>query len=679
MTSQPPRAAAEPDVRVFRPSFDDPGDMGLSEYVLGRASAGGDRLAVVDRSRGGRPREWTYQALKSAVHGLAGHLRDIGLRQDDVVAVLTETSSEFVIAYYGVLAAGGVVLCLDPRGTETGWKAELALCRAQVLVVETALWPCPPRSPKGDVHIGQCGKEVPTWSEVIAPRDAAGYAPGGHRRAVLMSSSGTQGLPKKVVLTHRNLTAGLAQIASVHRVGDGEAVTCVGPLRHIYGMQMAMNPVLRAGGTLVITAARFHLTELLDAIREHHVAVAYLVPSVIVELADLPSLPDLPGLRLIVSGGGPLAASAATECSRRTRTPMVQGFGMTEAGCVSFTPDSQPGPVGSIGVVLPGTEARFADPGTGEPLAPGQAGELWVRGPQITPGYLEDPGPSAWDRDGWFRTGDLAIQDSRGYLRIVGRVKSLIKYKGHQVAPAELEALLLAHPAVVDAMVIGEPDSAVGELPKAFVVASRDVSLREIAAYVAARVAAHKRIRRIERVREIPRSAMGKPARPAPLRVIVTAGSTGPWRHVAAELVGAGAYVLITGEEEISLAEVTGQLRGAPGLIASTVVDTGSAGSWADTAYATFGGIDVFIDTAHTGLLRAMASRMAAAGWGRLITPDTETAADVARELTGTDVSVVAYHPGHLPSRPAALMALATGAVDHLSGSCSTAEDLECP
>jgi hypothetical protein len=494
-----------------------------------------------------------------------------------------------------------------------------------------------------------------------------------------MSSSGTQGPPKKVVLTHRNLTAGLAQIASVHRIGDGEAVTCVGPLRHIYGMQMAMNPVLRAGGTLVIAAARFRLSEFLDAVREHHVAVAYLVPSVIVELAGLPSLPDLPGLRLIVSGGGPLAASAATGCARRTGVPVVQGFGMTEAGCVSFTPDDRPGPVGSIGVILPGTEARFADPETGDELPPGQAGELWLRGPQLTPGYLDGSAAGVWDRDGWFRTGDLAVLDPGGYLRIVGRLKSLIKYKGHQVAPAELEAILLAHPAVVDALVTGEPDPVAGELPKAFVVVPREVPLREITAYVAGKVAPHKRIRRIERVREIPRSAMGKPARPAPLRVIVTVGSTGLGRDLAVALVRVGASVLITGDEETGLAEVARQLHDAPGLIASAVVDGTNTEALADTAYAAFGGVDVVVDTTTTGLVRAVLPRMAAAGWGRIIALDTDLAAALARELTGTEVSAVAYDPGHAPAEPLALVALATGAVDHLSGSCATPKDLECP
>jgi acyl-CoA synthetase (AMP-forming)/AMP-acid ligase II len=658
MFSQRDSVRAEPVANAGKSAiaFDDSGDVGLTDYVLGGTKAA-DQLAIVDRSRDGRPREWTYPALKSAVYRLAAHLRGIGIGEDDVVAVLTESSAEFVIAYHGVLAAGGVVLPLDPRGTESGWTAESADCHAKAIIVETALWAAPPRPERKVVHIGQTQDDSARWPDAIEPPpshgEPAGAALGGDRRAVLMSSSGTQGTPKKVVVTHRNLTAGLAQIACVHRISGGEAVACVGPLRHIYGMQMAMNPVLRAGGTLVIPSSRFRLADFLAAVREHRVAVAYLVPSVIVELADLPAPPPLPGLRLIVSGGGPLAASAATGCARLTGVPVVQGFGMTEAGCVSFTPDGRPGPVGSAGVILPGTEALFADPETGEELPSGQAGELWLRGPQLAPGYLDDPavpGADVRDHDGWFHTGDLAVLDPGGYLRIVGRRKSLIKYKGHQVAPAELEAILLTHSAVVDALVVGEPDPAAGELPKAFVVSSREVPLGEITAYVAAKVAPHKRIRRIERVREIPRSAMGKAARPAPLRVIVADDSTGFGRDFAVALVRAGASVLITGEEAL-----------------------------ADTACAAFSGVDVFVDTTTTGLVRAVLPRMAAENWGRIIVSDTGLVAELAAELIGTEVSAVGYDPGHAPADALGLVALATGAADHLSGSYATPKDLERP
>jgi cytochrome P450/acyl-CoA synthetase (AMP-forming)/AMP-acid ligase II len=653
-------------------SYADPGALSVAEYVLGRSVAA-DRLAVVDHSRGGRPREWSYVALTSAVSHLATRLSVLGIGEGDVVAVLTETSAEFVIAYYGVLAAGAVVLPLDPRDSEASWAADLAGCHARAIIVEAALWATPPRLLNGVVHIGSdeaAPREDSTpWPEAIGAnhgqaggRGLTGLAPGGDRPAVLMSSSGTQGLPKKVVVTHRNLTAGLAQIATVHRIGDGEAVTCVGPLRHVYGMQMAMNPVLRGGGTLVITTARFHLADFLTHVREHHVAVAYLVPSVVVELAARTSPPLLPDLRLIVSGGGPLPPFAAADCARRVGVPVVQGFGMTEAGCVSFTPDDRPGPVGSIGVVLPGTETRFVNPETGRASSSGEAGELWLRGPQLTPGYLPGPATSAApvrDPDGWFHTGDLAALDPGGYLRIVGRLKSLIKYKGHQVPPAELEAILLTHPAVEDTLVVGEPDDAAGELPKAFVVVPATTPLSDITAYVTTRVAPHKRIRRIERVREISRSAMGKPLRPAALRVIVTDGYPGFGRDIGLALIRAGASVLITGGDQAAVDDAVRQLDGIDVLIDTTTVPGASRAG----------------DLAQTVL-----PGMLAAGWGRIIivgdedtlAHDMERVVALNAELTGTGVSAVAYAADSVSSAIQPLLAIATGAADHLSGTCVT-------
>jgi acyl-CoA synthetase (AMP-forming)/AMP-acid ligase II len=183
---------------------------------------------------------------------------------------------------------------------------------------------------------------------------------------------------------------------------------------------------------------------------------------------------------------------------------------MTEAGCVSFTPDGAAGPVTSVGVVLPGTEARFVDPATGRDAVAGQPGELWIRGPQVTPGYLNAPEAAVPDEAGWLHTGDLAVLDPGGYLHVVGRIKNIIKYKGYQVAPAELEDILLTHPAVADAVVLGEPDPVAGEVPKAYVVLNQPVPVESVLAYVAERVPPHKKIRAVEQVPAIPRSANGK-------------------------------------------------------------------------------------------------------------------------------------------------------------------------
>ncbi|MFC3456056.1 SDR family NAD(P)-dependent oxidoreductase [Amycolatopsis speibonae] len=699
-------------------------DVDLVSHVLGAVSSG-DRLALVDYTHD-EPRRWSYAALKAAVFALADHLHSNGVRQDDVVAVLTENSAEFVISYFGVLAAGGVVLPLDPRAAERDWQADVTGCSVRAMIVDTALWPTPPLLAHGCVRIGQEWETA--TSACMEKREAV--APGGDRTAVLMSSSGTTGRPKKVRVTHRNLTAGLRQIESLHRLGADDVVTCAGPLRHIYGMQMAMNPVLRAGGTLLIGPTHFDLSELLRSLAEENVAVAYLVPSVIVGIAALPRVPATPALRLVVSGGGPLAPIAVEGCVRMLGKPVVQGFGMTEAGCIAFTPDDHHDKPETVGRVLPGTEMRFVDPATGKDAEAGHPGELLLSGPQISPGYLEASAPAIRDPDGWFHTGDLAVLDEDGFLRIVGRLKALIKYKGFQVAPAELEAVLLEHPEVADVLVTGEPDPTAGEVPKAFVVVPRDVSLTELTTHVAARVPGYKRVRLIERVREIPRSETGKPSRPPALRVVVLNGHSGMGSAFADEFVAAGMSVLLAGivaEPATRRVDESGGTRGTMVTLAADLAKATAGEALTTAAVHELGGVDVVLDawsagvpddsqagnTAPLGQAEAVIRALLGAvttGPARVITllsggHDPRLIAETAgkahrvflvqpaEDRAGTEVCVVGFDPGRpdCSSAPAdaarppvmsaaarqTVIALATGAADHCPGRCFDHRDVE--
>ena len=214
------------------------------------------------------------------------------------------------------------------------------------------------------------------------------------------------------------------------------------------------------------------------------------------------------------SGAAPLGAELVRQVSERLGCVVMQGYGLTETSPVTHCNPIDPELVkpGTIGPPLPGTEVRLVDPETGEDVEGGDHGEVWIRGPQVMSGYLNNPEATAAtiDEDGWLHTGDVAIVDEDGYFQIVDRLKELIKYKGFQVPPAELEALLIAHPAVTDAAVIGVPDEEAGELPKAFVVASAQVSDQELLEFVAERVSPQKRVRLIERVDEIPKSPSGK-------------------------------------------------------------------------------------------------------------------------------------------------------------------------
>jgi 4-coumarate--CoA ligase len=276
-----------------------------------------------------------------------------------------------------------------------------------------------------------------------------------------------------------------------------------------------MNLGLRIGATLV-TMPRFDLAAFLDAIQRYRVTIAFVVPPIVLALAKHPSVGnfDLSSLRLLMSGAAPLGADVAAEAQARIKVPVIQGYGMTELSPVSHLSVAGATPAGSVGQLAPNTEARLVDPETGRDAPAGANGELWVRGPMVMQGYLNNPAATAAtiDADGWLHTGDVARIDAGGNFYIVDRLKELIKYKGFQVAPAELEALLLTHPEVADAAVIGMPDAAAGELPKAFVVrrAGATVTADALRAFVAGHVATFKQIHGLDFVDAIPKSPSGK-------------------------------------------------------------------------------------------------------------------------------------------------------------------------
>ncbi len=359
------------------------------------------------------------------------------------------------------------------------------------------------------------GSELPdiSFDDLLAGDPAA--APDVHPEpgdvVALPYSSGTTGLPKGVMLTHRNLVANVLQATAVQPVEPGDTLAGVLPLFHIYGMSVVMNGVLRGGATAVLMP-RFDLEQFLGLIEEHRITKAHLVPPIILALAKSPAVEgrDLSSLAFVNSGAAPLSAELAAAAAERIGCPVVQGYGMTETSPVTHTTPPDANRPGSIGPAIPNTEFRFVSTETGAEAA---EGELCVRGPQIMRGYLDDERSTrdTIDPDGWLHTGDVGRADDDGYVYLVDRVKELIKYKGFQVAPAELEAILVAHPAVADAAVVASPDEEAGEVPKAFVVlADPDADTDEIRAFVAEKVAHYKRLRRFEVVDEIPKSPSGK-------------------------------------------------------------------------------------------------------------------------------------------------------------------------
>lgn len=294
------------------------------------------------------------------------------------------------------------------------------------------------------------------------------------------------------MLTHRGLVASLCQTGAVHRVRGDEVVMAVLPLFHIAGLQVTLNLGLSQGAT-VVTMPRFDLERFLQLVQDYRATRALVVPPIVLALARHPAVPryDLSSLRLIASGAAPLSAGLAAECADRLGCPVTQGYGMTELGGATHMAPEGRGDPGSIGPPLPGTQCRVIDCASGRDAGPGQAGELLIRTPGMMRGYHGDDQATAAtiDPGGWLHTGDVVIADRDGWFRVIDRVKELIKYKGSQVAPTALEAILLTHRAVADAAVIGSPDEEAGEIPTAFVVLRHPATAGELLSFVAGQVA----------------------------------------------------------------------------------------------------------------------------------------------------------------------------------------------
>ena len=496
-------------------------DMPLHEFVLADAMARADQAALIDGPSG---RTLTYGQLAGGVRRVAAGLAARGLAKGEVFAIYSPNVPEYALAFYGVSAAGGVNTTISPLYTADELAGQLADAGARFLLT------VPPFLDKARQAADRSGVEeifVLGEAEGATPFTdllAAGDTPPEVRidpandLVALPYSSGTTGINKGVMLTHRNLVANLCQGAPVLLAGEGERLIAVLPFFHIYGLVVLMAAAVSRGSTLV-TMPRFDLEEFLRLLQDQRITRAYVAPPIVLALAKHPLVDkyDLSSLKSIFSGAAPLDASLERACTERLGCEVIQGWGLTETSPVVTTNYNTPeGPrPGSVGVPLPNTELRVVDPATGADVSRGETGELLVRGPQVMQGYLNAPEATAamLDPDGWLHTGDLGRIDEHGYVYIVDRVKELIKYKGYQVAPAELEAVLISHPEIADAAVIGVKDEESGdELPKAFVVRTPGSELSEDAVmeYVAGKVAPHKKIRLVEFIEQVPKSASGK-------------------------------------------------------------------------------------------------------------------------------------------------------------------------
>ena len=501
-------------------------DVSITDYVLRHAARLGDKPALIDGPTG---RTITYGGLAESVRRAAAGLHRIGFRKGDVFAIYSPNLPEYAVIFLAVASVGGVNTTVNPLYTADELAKQLQDSRARFLVTVA------PFLDKAQEAARKSGVEaVYVFGAAEGARPFAELLQGGgdppkvaldpgKDLVVLPYSSGTTGLPKGVMLTHRNLVANLCQcegMKNFEAFSERDVVIAVLPFFHIYGMVVIMMLGLAGGGTIV-SMPRFDLAEFLGLVQKHKVTILPLVPPIVLGLVKHPMVAqfDLSSVRLVFSGAAPLGEEMARELSRKLGCPVVQGYGMTEASPVTHLSPTRDAPMkpGSVGLIVPNTEVKIADVVTGADVTPGTEGELWIRGPQIMRGYLDQPEETAacLDRDGWYHTGDVGLVDPEGYFYIVDRTKELIKYKGLQVAPAELEALLITHPAVLDVAVVRHPDEEAGEVPKAYIVLKGDPAAKatpaeEIMAWVAGRVAPHKRVRKLEFIEQIPKSASGK-------------------------------------------------------------------------------------------------------------------------------------------------------------------------
>jgi acyl-CoA synthetase (AMP-forming)/AMP-acid ligase II len=509
-------------------------DLSVPAFVLAAGRERPDAPALVDGLTGD---SITHGQLAGHVDRLAAALHARGLRKGDVVAVFSPNTMWYPVVFHGIAAAGCVMSPINSLYTPEEIAFQLRDSGAKVLITVSPFLDraqeAVAKAPVDEIIVLDGAEGHSSLVDLLtsdAPSAQVEFDP-AEDLVALPYSSGTTGLPKGVMLTHRNLVANVSQARPLVELAEGdERIIAVLPFFHIYGLTVLMNQGLQWGGT-VVSLPRFDLEQFLRVIQDQKITRAFVAPPIVLALAKHPLVDqfDLSSLRSICSGAAPLDADLAQAAQDRLRkgagdgVTVVQGYGMTELSPVSHTtPDAgrlpdgvTEVPKGSVGFALPGTECRLIDPGTGQDAAPGERGELWVRGPQVMKGYLNNAQATAdtLDDEGWLHTGDVAIVDGNGCYTVVDRVKELIKYKGYQVAPAELEAVLLTSPDIADAAVIGVKDEATGEeLPKAFIVRApgSEISEQEVMDYAGARLAPHKKIRAVEFIEQVPKSAAGK-------------------------------------------------------------------------------------------------------------------------------------------------------------------------
>ncbi|XP_057820945.2 probable CoA ligase CCL5 [Cryptomeria japonica] len=487
------------------------------------------QIALIDFATG---EKIPYRQVWQNVRSLAAGLLQMGVKKGDVILLVSANSVHFPIISIAIMSIGAIVTTTNPLNTarEIGKQAadseamlafvtpelrsKLAHTNLPLVLISTEDYVLP-----SDVHQATNSKNVSIRSltELMASDTTQMPNVKIHQddTATLLYSSGTTGVSKGVLSTHRNLISLVCVVLTRFKKAT---FVCTVPMFHIYGFGAFVCGSLASGSTTVVLS-KFELSDMLGAVEKYRANYLPLVPPILVALTktDISSKYGLGSLDTVLCGGAPLDKEATQEfISKFPNIALLQGFAMTETMGMGASMDTveESRHYGSVGMISPNIEAKIVDPESGIDLPPNQRGELWLRGPSIMKGYFSNPEAtsSALDKNGWLHTGDICYIDTEGYVFVVDRLKELIKYKAYQIAPAELEAILLSHSEIADAAVIPFPDKEAGQVPMAYVVRKQGSTLSEatVIDFVAKQVAPYKKVRRVAFVNGIPKTAVGK-------------------------------------------------------------------------------------------------------------------------------------------------------------------------